>query len=120
MSRLSKGARLCLEAETRKDGKLIRRARWVIRDGQLKRRTGCLEDDRKGAEHALAVYLARKLGAANPGRAERERRYREKNPEKVAEQWRRARERYSKKVRTWKAASVALRELGLEVEETEE
>jgi integrase len=62
MSRRSKGTRLWLEPEERdaRNGKLIRRASWVIRDGPRKVRTGCIREDRAGAERALADHIAAK------------------------------------------------------------
>lgn len=61
MSRHSKGARLWLESEERSaDGKVVRYAAWVIRDGPRKFRTGCTRDNRSGAEQALAEYIASK------------------------------------------------------------
>jgi integrase len=61
MPRPAKGSRLWLEPEERdRDGKLIRRAAWIIRDGSRKVRTGCLRSDREGAERALANYITSK------------------------------------------------------------
>lgn len=61
MSRQSKGARLWLEHRAyNPDGSIRRHANWIIRDGARKIRTGCLGDDRQGAERALADYIARK------------------------------------------------------------
>src|SRR5262245_4157457 len=61
MPRRSKGARLWLEPEERdKAGKLVRQASWVIRDGSRKVRTGCAQQDRDGAERALADHIASK------------------------------------------------------------
>ena len=61
MSRPAKNARLWLEPEERdQQGKLARRATWVIRDGSRKIRTGCARGDREGAERALAEYIAKK------------------------------------------------------------
>ncbi len=61
MSRHAKGARLWLEPEERdQQGRLARRATWVIRDGSHKVRTGCARADREGAERALAEYIAKK------------------------------------------------------------
>src|SRR6478672_7740462 len=61
MRRSAKGARLWLEPEERDtEGKLVRHAAWVIRDGKNKIRTGCPRADRKGAEQSLAEYIARK------------------------------------------------------------
>jgi hypothetical protein len=58
MPRKPEGTRLWLQPEERnEDGNLIRRAAWVIRDGTRKVRTGCVRDDREGAERALAVYI---------------------------------------------------------------
>ena len=60
MPRAAKGARLWLEPEERDaEGKLVRQAAWVIRDGKNKVRTGCSRTDREGAEQALAEYIAR-------------------------------------------------------------
>lgn len=61
MPRSAKGARLWLEPEERDaEGKLVRRAAWVIRDGKNKVRTGRPRADRQGAEQALGEYIARK------------------------------------------------------------
>ena len=61
MPRPAKGARLWLEPEERdRDGSLVRRAAWVIRDGSRKVRTGRARDDCEGAERALVEYLAAK------------------------------------------------------------
>jgi integrase len=61
MPRSAKGARLWLEPEERSaDGKVVRRAAWVIRDGARKIRTGCTRTNSKGAEQALAEYIAAK------------------------------------------------------------
>jgi integrase len=61
MPRPAKGSRLWLEPKERdRDGTLIRRAAWVIRDGSRKVRTGCAREDRAGAERALAEYIATK------------------------------------------------------------
>ena len=54
MSRNSKGARLYLY---RRKG---REPVWIIRDGAERASTGCSEGDRRGAEIALAEYIARK------------------------------------------------------------
>jgi len=48
MPRRKLGARLYF----RKDDKT-----WVIRDGDVQRRTGCGLEDRKGAEEQLAEYI---------------------------------------------------------------
>jgi integrase len=61
MSRRSKGARLWLRpAEQNSDGTLRKRSVWVIRDGPRKISTGCLAEDRAGAERALGEHLANK------------------------------------------------------------
>jgi integrase len=61
MPRPSKGARLWFEPEERDaEGRRVRRAAWVIRDGAHKIRTGRARDDRQGAEKALAEYIATK------------------------------------------------------------
>jgi hypothetical protein len=58
--RQSKGARLYLEPERHKNGKLYQRAIWVIRDGSRKVSTGCTRDDRARAEQKLAEHIASK------------------------------------------------------------
>jgi hypothetical protein len=60
MSRQSKGARLWLEPERKENGKLRKRAMWVIRDGTHKLSTGCTRGERSNAERALAKYIATK------------------------------------------------------------
>lgn len=52
MPRRAKGARLYLHPAERV---------WLIRDGEITRRTGCGEFDRDGAEKGLAAYLASKF-----------------------------------------------------------
>ncbi len=56
MPRPTKGARLWLDPSERT---------WVIRDGSVKRRTGCSEADRQGAEEALGVYISEKFRPAS-------------------------------------------------------
>jgi hypothetical protein len=58
MSRQSKGARLWLEPERKENGRLRKRATWVIRDGARKISTGCIRGERSDAERALAKYIA--------------------------------------------------------------
>src|SRR5262245_25014264 len=58
MSRQSKGARLWLEPERKENGKLRKRATWIIRDGARKISTGCARGERADAERALAKYIA--------------------------------------------------------------
>ena len=60
MPRSSKGARLWLEPAEYRDGKVVRHATWVIRDGKKKNCTGCGREDRAGAERALARYIESK------------------------------------------------------------
>jgi integrase len=55
MSRPSKGPRLYLRRLKRP-----RRDVWVIRDGTTRESTKCDKDDRRGAEEALARYIANK------------------------------------------------------------
>jgi len=60
----SRGPRLWLKpAEHDKAGKLRKNAAWVIKDGAVRRITGCLEQDVAGAEKALAAYLGEKHSA---------------------------------------------------------
>ena len=61
MSRRAKGARLWLQPTTyTADGKVRRHASWIIRDGSHFIRTGCVGEDRAGAERALAEHIASK------------------------------------------------------------
>ncbi len=61
MPRKSKGARLWLQPARRHDkGKVLEKAVWVIRDGNLKRSTGCSEAERSEAEKRLSEYIASK------------------------------------------------------------
>ncbi len=60
MSRQSKGARLWLEPERKENGRIRKRATWVIRDGARKVSTGCARGERADAERALAKYIAAK------------------------------------------------------------
>src|SRR5262249_47661197 len=60
MSRQSKGARLWLEPERKENGKLRKRATWIIRDGARKVSTGRARGERADAERALARYIASK------------------------------------------------------------
>jgi integrase len=58
MPQRSKGARLWLQPASGREP-----ATWVIRDGKLKKRTGCGEDEASKAERALAKYIAAKYEA---------------------------------------------------------
>jgi integrase len=59
--RVSKGARLYLErARYSADGKLVRKAVYVIRDGSSKRSTGFGEGEIDKAQRALAEYLTQR------------------------------------------------------------
>src|SRR6516164_6490656 len=61
MPRRGKGARLWLEPEERdREGRLVHRSTWVIRDGTRKIRTHCAPSERERAEQKLAEYLAKK------------------------------------------------------------
>jgi hypothetical protein len=61
MPRRSKGARLWLQPARRDEhGQVIEQAVWCIRDGSLKRSTGCGQDEAQAAERALAEYIAGK------------------------------------------------------------
>ena len=55
-----KGPRLWLQPERKNGNGSIEAARWVIRDGNIKRSTGFSEGDRGRAEKALAEYIALK------------------------------------------------------------
>ncbi len=68
MPRPPKGTRLWLEpAEIDRDGKIVRHASWVIRDGSRKLRTGRPREDRAGAEQDLAQFIAAKYQPARDG-----------------------------------------------------
>ena len=61
MPRRSKGARLWLrKAQYDRSGKLSHAPVWLIKDGKHRESTGCGVDDDRGAEKALAGYIARK------------------------------------------------------------
>ncbi|MEW5422693.1 site-specific integrase [Amorphus sp. 3PC139-8] len=61
MPRRSKGPRLTWRAPKRNaKGWIVESGGWIIRDGSRSIRTGCGEDDRDGAERALADYIAQK------------------------------------------------------------
>lgn len=57
---IGKGPRLWLQPERRNGNGSIEAARWIIRDGSIKRSTGFVESERGGAEKALADYIALK------------------------------------------------------------
>jgi integrase len=55
-----KGPRLWLQPERKNANGSVERSRWVIRDGGLKRSTGCAPSDIAGAERALSEYIGQK------------------------------------------------------------
>ncbi len=57
---VGKGPRLWLQPERKNGNGSVEAARWVIRDGNVKRSTGCSPSDITGAEAALAAYIAQK------------------------------------------------------------
>src|SRR5665213_2636802 len=57
---LPKRPRLYLQPERRNANGSVESSRWVIRDGSVKRSTGCSAGNVDGAEQALAKYLALK------------------------------------------------------------
>jgi len=71
----SKGVRLWLKPERRdRRGKLVERAAWVIRDGRIKRATGCGESELAAAQEKLAEYTLEKRAkkaAAPQGKRDR-------------------------------------------------
>ena len=68
MPRRSKGARLWLQPARRdKHGQIIEQAVWCIRDGKLKRSTGCGEGEIAGAEGALRDFIAGKYRPSRIG-----------------------------------------------------
>lgn len=74
MSRQAKGARLYLQAEQRRNGVLVERAVWCIRDGSIKRRLGLGVGERAAAERKLADYIASKYEPERDG---------ERNPSQI-------------------------------------
>jgi integrase len=61
MPRRSKGPRLWLrKAQYDRSGKLSHTAIWLIKDGEHRESTGCGTENDRGAEKALADYIARK------------------------------------------------------------
>ena len=68
MPRPAKGARLWLDpGEIGREGKVVRHASWVIRDGPRKVRTGRARKDRAGAEQDLAEYIGCKYQPSRDG-----------------------------------------------------
>jgi integrase len=57
---LGKGPRLWLQPERKNSNGSIESARWLIRDGSIKRSTGCAAGELEGAERALQQYIADK------------------------------------------------------------
>lgn len=57
---LGKGPRLWLQPERRNANGSVEAARWLIRDGSVKRSTGCAPSDIEGAERGLQQYIAEK------------------------------------------------------------
>lgn len=57
---LGKGPRLWLQPERNNANGSVERSCWVIRDGSIKRGTGCVASDLAGAERALADYISQK------------------------------------------------------------
>jgi integrase len=71
----SKGPRLWLQPERQEKGGRTRQATWIIRDdGSVFKRTGCVREDRAGAERALQDYIASKYQVS---------RERGRNPEQI-------------------------------------
>jgi hypothetical protein len=70
MSRRSKGTRLWLRSARRgKDGKITRRAVWIILDAGKHISTGCAEGEADRAEQVLADHISHKY---HPDRRERD------------------------------------------------
>src|SRR5262245_46326612 len=69
MPRRTKSARLWLRPEATKNGKLCRRATWLIIDGGQHFSTGCLAHEIEKAERKLAEHVALKY---QPSRKERD------------------------------------------------
>jgi hypothetical protein len=69
MPRRIKGAHLWLRPETRRNGKLVRRAAWIIIDQGQHVATGCPAHEIEKAERKLAEYVALKY---QPSRKERD------------------------------------------------
>lgn len=57
---IGKGPRLWLQPRRTNANGSVEESRWVIRDGSIKRSTGCSPGDTRGAERALQLYIAEK------------------------------------------------------------
>lgn len=57
---LGKGPRLWLQPQRKNRNGSVEEARWIIRDGSVKRSTGCAANDAEGAERALQLFIAEK------------------------------------------------------------
>lgn len=55
-----KGPRLWLQPERKNSNGSVEGSRWIIRDGSVKRSTGCAAGERDEAERALQRYIAEK------------------------------------------------------------
>ena len=67
MPRRSKGPRLWLQPVRKgKAGRILERAVWVIRDGEIKRSTGAGPSEIRKAESAFAAYLNQKVAPRVP------------------------------------------------------
>ena len=65
MPRRSEGPHLKLErAEFAADGRTVRHASWIIRDGARKVRTGCRADETEAAQKRLAAYIIERYAPA--------------------------------------------------------
>lgn len=64
MPRPSKGARLWLRPERRKDGKLVAPATWLILDGGKQYSTGCAKGEIDAAQRKLSEHISAKFAPA--------------------------------------------------------
>lgn len=69
MPRPSKGARLWLRPERRKDGRLVAPATWLILDGGRQHSTGCAKGEIAAAEKRLAEHISSKHVATRATRS---------------------------------------------------
>jgi integrase len=68
MPRASKGARLWLRPARCRNGRIVARAVWIIRDGNRHIATGCFEDQAREAEKRLAAYITEKYSPTRHAR----------------------------------------------------
>ncbi len=68
MPRHKKGARLWLRPARRRNGRVVARSIWIIRDGDKHIATGCFKSQAREAEKQLAAYIAEKYSPTRHAR----------------------------------------------------